>query len=541
MEPKSLRRRDSSVQAVSAPEALESLPVPALLESRGRVEDANVALLELLGLSREDVVGQRLSSLFVMPTSDWPAELESGALPVRTQSTLRARRHLHLRPIAESVFEPTRGMRALSVTDGYDVERMISEFQEALIEATGRFPACQSEDQILSIAIEAIRSLDCFGAVYRLEDCGMMASLVEDCESQPVRDFLRNNFTSRNGRPSFPLEQFPLVDSLYKSRRALWYSSVEKVLPLASQWESHPVFEDFADTTVAIAPIFLGHRPYGHLAVRAPLLPTTLVGALELFVGSLGSAILNLRHEQSSRAHQEFVEVLQSQRLQRERLAALGEAAAAVAHEVRNPLGAIINSVALLRRNDTETNRTDVLDVVEEESVRIEQLVKDLIDLARPMHPKPHRVNIATMATATVEKMRTQASTSKVVLEVETEARENLELLADSVLLQLALENLIRNAVQHTPDGSRVGVTASRQPDFFSLCVEDSGGGVAAGEGERIFEPFYTCRASGMGLGLALVRRVVEAHGGVVHVGKASIGGARFEIRLPTRQYVAAE
>ncbi|MFY0528908.1 sensor histidine kinase [Archangium gephyra] len=104
---------------------------------------------------------------------------------------------------------------------------------------------------------------------------------------------------------------------------------------------------------------------------------------------------------------------------------------------------------------------------------------------------------------------------------------------ADETLLQLALENLLRNAVQASPTGGLVHVALGSVPGGICLTVEDQGPGVSAGDAHRIFEPFFTTRTTGTGLGLAVVRRVVNAHGGTVSVGQRHGGGARFELRLP--------
>jgi signal transduction histidine kinase len=199
---------------------------------------------------------------------------------------------------------------------------------------------------------------------------------------------------------------------------------------------------------------------------------------------------------------------------------------------VRNPLGAILNAVAVLKRDKLGPVGTSAVEMLEEEATRLDAMVRDLLDVVRPLEPRPRPLHLGELARRTLElfRERRQLGTVRVTLD---EAPELPILQADETLLQLALENLVRNAVQASPPGGLVHVAVERVPEGVRLTVEDEGAGVSPADSQRVFEPFFTTRTTGTGLGLAVVRRVVLAHGGTVSVGQRPGGGARFELRLP--------
>ena len=212
-----------------------------------------------------------------------------------------------------------------------------------------------------------------------------------------------------------------------------------------------------------------------------------------------------------------------------ERLTVLGEAAAVLAHEMRNPLGSISNAVALLRRSP----QTDPvpLGIIQDETDRLESLARDLLQLARPLEPQLRRVDLEALVHATLDRVQGGFNRRDITFCVSS-APQPVLISADPALLGLALENLLRNATQVTPPRGEVQVTVGIGPGGASLAVEDQGPGVALADRSRIFEPFFTTHAVGTGLGLPIVKRLVEAHGGTVRVDSSPRGGAMFELLL---------
>lgn len=224
----------------------------------------------------------------------------------------------------------------------------------------------------------------------------------------------------------------------------------------------------------------------------------------------------------------------QAQLVQRERLAALGELAAVVAHEVRNPLGVIFNSLGALRRQvRTDGDAPMLLQIVGEEADRLNRMVGDLLDFARPSKPSirpepiPHLLDqVVSSALATAG----GASAVRVAREVD----DGLPPVpVDARQLRQALLNVVLNALQAMPGGGTLTVRARREGRLVCLELADTGPGVPPHLRQRIFEPFFTTRATGTGLGLAVVRRVAADHRGTVSVENGPGGGAVFSLRLP--------
>jgi signal transduction histidine kinase len=228
----------------------------------------------------------------------------------------------------------------------------------------------------------------------------------------------------------------------------------------------------------------------------------------------------------------------QKELIDRERLAALGELSASVAHEVRNPLGVIFNSVGSLRR--LLKPRGDVallLDIVGEEADRLNRMVADLLDYARPVRPDleplPLRPLVGEAVAAARQQIGPAAEGVKSILNIEPGAEM---LRADARLLRQALINLFLNAYQAMPRSGMLEVRASRVERDHSavseLHIKDTGVGIPADVREKIFQPFFTTKAMGTGLGLAVVRRIIEGHGGSIELA-ATEGGTDFRIELP--------
>ncbi|XXF77993.1 MASE1 domain-containing protein [Myxococcaceae bacterium GXIMD 01537] len=229
----------------------------------------------------------------------------------------------------------------------------------------------------------------------------------------------------------------------------------------------------------------------------------------------------------------------QVQLVRRERMAALGELAATVAHEVRNPLGAIANAQAALRRMVRPADGAAVeplFDIIDEEVHRLDHLVGGLLDFTRPVEPRrlPQPLS-AVLEGALVAALRSVPSPGvTVVKDLEADLGP---VPLDVQLLHVALGNLFTNALQAMPEGGTLSLRLERVmrggAAFARLTLHDTGRGIPEELQARIFEPFFTTRATGTGLGLAIVRRIIEAHRGEVEVHSAVGQGTTFVVHLP--------
>ncbi|MBO6938015.1 MAG: PAS domain-containing protein [Deltaproteobacteria bacterium] len=218
-----------------------------------------------------------------------------------------------------------------------------------------------------------------------------------------------------------------------------------------------------------------------------------------------------------------------------EQLAVLGHLAAGLAHEIRNPLGAIRGSVQLVR-DASELNEEDatLLDLVQGEVLRLNELVTTMLAVGRPVAPTPTDIDLADVAQGVSQLVSGDQELlgSKTI---QVEAAEPLPLEADADAIRQVVWNLVKNALQASPERGVVTVRARRSDEAVVLEVEDQGEGIPEAEREKLFDMFYSKRARGIGLGLALVHQIVESHKGTISVADGADGGALLRVTLPRR------
>ena len=228
-----------------------------------------------------------------------------------------------------------------------------------------------------------------------------------------------------------------------------------------------------------------------------------------------------------------YAELARAQRqlIQQERLAALGELSAVVAHEVRNPLGVIFNSLGSLRRMLRPSGDAKMLlDIVGEEADRLNRIVGDLLDFARPSTPQLRPEPLERIVDEAVQAALAQNSGVQLAREADPAVPP---VPMDARLMRQAVLNVAVNAVQAMPRGGRLSVRLRREDGAALLEIEDTGAGIPEEVRHRIFEPFFTTKASGTGLGLAVVKRIVEGHGGEIAVRSRPGAGTTFSLRFP--------
>jgi signal transduction histidine kinase len=217
--------------------------------------------------------------------------------------------------------------------------------------------------------------------------------------------------------------------------------------------------------------------------------------------------------------------------LRAEQLASVGQMAAGIAHEVRNPLSAIKLLVQAAGERSGSLPTRD-LRVLEEEIGRLEEIVSGFLDFARPPRPELRPVDVRELVGQVVESFRPRADAQGVALHLE--ADEQVRALADPNQFRQVVYNLLFNALEAQPGGGRIGVTlrGGGPGRALTLAVTDGGPGLPPGLGDRIFEPFVSTKATGLGLGLSVCRRIAESHGGTL-TAESGAAGATFTLALP--------
>ena len=225
----------------------------------------------------------------------------------------------------------------------------------------------------------------------------------------------------------------------------------------------------------------------------------------------------------------------QEQMLRREKLAVLGQLAGGVGHDLRNPLGVISNAVYFLKMVHTDADETtrEYLDIIKAEVVNAETIVSDLMDFARTREPAIERVSIPVLIADLLLKYPPPEN-----VQVNTDLPADLpSVFVDPRQVKRALVNLVTNAYQAMPEGGRLTIKTSevsgKPPRSVAISITDTGCGIPDENIEKLFEPLFTTKSKGVGLGLATVRNLVEANGGSIEVESEVGKGSTFTVRLP--------
>lgn len=257
-------------------------------------------------------------------------------------------------------------------------------------------------------------------------------------------------------------------------------------------------------------------------------------GFLAVIVG-VGASV-SMRFVQNARALEAALSALRDTRealVRQERLAALGEMSAMVAHEVRNPLAVMFNALSTVRRGPLDEQQAMLLEIVDEEAQRLSRLVSDLLEFSRPSTLRRTPVELAALLATAIDAARGGAGDLAELPVVEQSLSTGLARFSlDLDLCRRALINLVDNAMR-AEGCRRVRVIAALAGDSLSITVEDDGEGVPEPLREKVFAPFFSSRPAGTGLGLSIVRNVALAHRGSVSCGRSASGGAAFTLTIP--------
>jgi signal transduction histidine kinase len=530
---------------------LGAIPTPVLCIEGMRCIAANPAYEALMGFDAAEVVGKTIGELvdFVALSGEAAfmearlAALEAGGSnpPSNGRMWCRVTDKLgHVRPLRVQWTLPDERQRFLIFLLDETQESTSQTIAESLARAGGELVHAPDERDVLERAADALFAQG-FSITFLLLDGDSeeltygprRARIVPSVRAEGLAAFAAF-------RPARAVLE--RVNPGFHQRRAAFVHEAESTVRFGYPEAAREVFERaLAGSHLVQAPLFVEGVAHGAMVVYGPTLTPSRAATIEMFAELVARALESVRSRQRAQQRLEELERLQAELLERERLVALGEAAAVMAHEVRNPIAAISNALAVLRRQPAPSSEgADMLRVIGEEAARLERVVRHLLDLGRPLTPQRHSIDLLELATDCVRTLRDRNEVAGV--QVVVRAGSEVFATVDPDLLQLALLNVLQNAVQVTPAGGTVVVELAAggiegvdgvdglDGERATIAVEDEGPGFSDELVRRMFEPFFTTRPSGTGIGLAVVRRTIEANGGTIALGRGARGGGRFEI-----------
>jgi signal transduction histidine kinase len=223
------------------------------------------------------------------------------------------------------------------------------------------------------------------------------------------------------------------------------------------------------------------------------------------------------------------LEALREQVRRKDRLAAIGEMAATVAHEIRNPLGGIRGFATLLQRDvEASDPRARLVEKILAGVKSLEEVVNELLEYTRPVHLDRKRIACAELVEGALASLDPRSS----AIRIENLVPEELAVLADEGKMRQVLLNILLNAQQSISGSGTITVSGSERGGDVEVRISDTGCGISTGDLERVFSPFYTTKDKGAGLGLAIAAKIVENHGGTITVTSEPGQGSTFCVRL---------
>ena len=214
------------------------------------------------------------------------------------------------------------------------------------------------------------------------------------------------------------------------------------------------------------------------------------------------------------------------------RMTALGHLSAGLAHEIRNPLASIEGAAYVAQTEPDPGRASEFLDIIRKETARLNGLVTQFLEFARPRPPEMIATDPAALADSVLNLVRQVAAQHNVSLQ-RTVDQGIAPVRCDPEQMKQVLLNLVLNAIQAMPGGGEVLVSAEKSENMLLLRVKDTGPGIPAERVDEVFDPFFTTKQNGTGLGLPIAYQIVEQHGGELVIETNSPQGCSFLIRLP--------
>ncbi|MBI5546135.1 MAG: PAS domain-containing protein [Deltaproteobacteria bacterium] len=510
------------------PDALvDSLPdALVVFADDGQVSVANEGAARLWGAPRAELIGLAIDELLA------PGELERLRTLERQRNegwdlpqTFRMR--LLRRPDRSEVhadvcFSHVADRMLLSLRDA-TASRNAGELMARLADLSAQSGGMLSLDALLDEASPIFAAL---GWVVTFTEVQGSSATVRRVVGGPASNPVKDYGLTLLGR-TVPLDRYPVVQAVVSSGRPLFMDNLPALQtgPVKSAVALSRSME-LARGLNRTAWLPVPHEGGLHvLAVAGSCLTADDHVAIRLFAAQMATALR--------------LEKLRAELVRRERLAAVGQMAAVLAHEVRNPLAVVFNTIGVMQRYAERPEERSLLGILSEEADRLQRLVSELLDFARPAGGTPQPVALPDLVREALQAAVQDPGCVGREYCLEVVLPEGLPWgWADPHELRRALVNVMVNAFQNVSPGGTVRVSASRAEERLRVRVFDDGPSIPAETAARVFEPFFTTRASGTGLGLAVVKQVMEGLGGRVDLEQDG-QGVCFSLLIPLAPAVA--
>lgn len=258
------------------------------------------------------------------------------------------------------------------------------------------------------------------------------------------------------------------------------------------------------------------------------------VSLIFLVVGLVVWLLIDYLKEKEKKLQQSLAELQQTQAklVREEKLAAVGQLAGSIAHEIRNPVAMIASSLAMVEKQKSPI-KEEMLNIATQEAKRLEFLTSDFLSYARTKQPELKETKISDVLNYVASLVKAKSDERNVQLSVK--CSKTLFAKIDSTQIQQALLNLLMNALDETKENGKIILGAESEGDNLKIFVENDGESISDEIVEKIFEPFFTAKPKGTGLGLSIVKNIIQAHQGEIYLANNENGCVSFEILIPVR------
>jgi signal transduction histidine kinase len=303
-----------------------------------------------------------------------------------------------------------------------------------------------------------------------------------------------------------------------------------------------PVIMITGEPNLSVIPEIVRAGAYDFIA--KPIIKDVLINAVARAVEKKRLTDEKRRLEQEIKRYAEELEMRVDERtaelvethqrlVRQERIAALGRAAAEVAHEVKHPLaGLLLYSLHLREMLEKPSPQAALVDKIVDTINHLNRRVEHILGFARPLSLTAHSGNLNQIINDTLELLRSQVIANKIDVRLSLDG-QNASWMIDVSSLRGALMNLILNAIEAMPEGGTLSINSKWTAETLQLEITDTGKGIAEDQIKKIFEPFYTTKEQGLGLGMAYAKKILEEHGGSISLDSKSGEGTTIHITLP--------